>query len=93
MYRVSGFTSFKKRKDKIMATVITGKENIQAYRLMVLRTGLKAEINGMRLTRGRTCYAVIKEEFGLRGNKQNVLNQYEDLLRDLGVLIDEEKKG
>lgn len=75
-----------------MSTVITGKEDIQAYRLLVLKQGLKAELRGMRLTRGRTCYSIIKEEFNLKGNKEKVLKQYEEILREMGVLVEEKKE-
>ena len=51
-------------------------EAINAYRNQVLLRGLQAEVRGMKLTRGRSCYAVIKEQFGLKGNKQKVLDQY-----------------
>ncbi len=56
---------------------ITG-EHIGLYRLMTMRQGLKLEIQGMRLVRGRTCYAIVKEEFGFKGNKGKVLAQLED---------------
>ena len=64
------------------ATVITG-EHINTYRLLTLRMGLKAEMRGMRLTRGRSCFAIVKEEFGLKGNKQKVFEQFEALLEKL----------
>lgn len=65
-------------------------EQIEAYRLLVLKNALKLEIKGMRMTRGRTAYAVIKSEFGLKGNKVKVLAQFEQLLREKGVLVDKE---
>ena len=51
-------------------------EAINAYRNQVLLRGLQAEVRGMKLTRGRSCYAVIKEQFGLKGNKKKVLDQF-----------------
>ena len=48
-----------------MSTVITGKENINLARLLTLKAGLKIEIAGMKVTRGRTCYSIIKDEFNL----------------------------
>ena len=57
--------------------LITGKENIERYRLLVLKTKLQLEINtGMKVTRGQTAYARIKNEFSLKGNKQKVLDQF-----------------
>ena len=61
-------------------TMITG-ESIMHYRLLTLIQGLKAEIRGMRLTsKGRTCYAIIKSEYGFKGNKEKVLTQVEQLM-------------
>lgn len=58
-------------------------EAINAYRNQVLLRGLQAEVRGMKLTRGRSCYAVIKEEFGLKGNKKKVLDQFTKLLQNI----------
>lgn len=58
-------------------------EAINAYRNKVLLRGLQAEVRGMKLTRGRSCYSVIKEEFGLKGNKQKVLDQFTKLLQNI----------
>jgi hypothetical protein len=66
---------------------ITG-DDIGRYRRLVLRSALKLEINGLRMTRGRTVYSIIKKEFGLKGNKQLVLEQFEDLLRTRQELDD-----
>ena len=56
---------------------ITG-EHIPLYRLMVMASGLKLEIKGLRFSRGRTCYALAKSEFGFKGNKAKVLAQLEE---------------
>jgi len=60
-------------------------EGIQAYRMLTLHQGLRLECKGMRLTRGRTCYAIIKDEFGLKGSKENVLRQFEEILQERGM--------
>ena len=62
-----------------MATIITGEENIQAYRMKVLKGALKLELLGMK-GRGRSAYSIIKSEFGLKGNKQKVFDQFEQML-------------
>ena len=57
--------------------------NPQEYRKMVLLRGLRLEhkTNGkMRLTRGPTCLSIVKRENGFKGNRKNVLNQFERLL-------------
>ena len=62
--------------------MITGEENISLFRLLTLKAGLKIEIKGMKVTRGRTCYSIIKDEFNLKGNKQKVLAQFEDIIKE-----------
>ena len=57
-------------------------EKIQLFRLLALKASLRLEIKtGMR-RRGRSSYAIIKEEFGFKGNKKRVLQQFEDLLNE-----------
>jgi hypothetical protein len=59
---------------------ITG-DSIQHYRLLTMIQGLKAEIKGMRLTsKGSTCYAMLKKQFDLKGNKVKVLAQAEEIM-------------
>ena len=48
--------------------------NVNFFRLLTLRSALKLEILGMKNSR-RSVYAIIKEEFGFRGNKQKVYDQ------------------
>jgi hypothetical protein len=55
--------------------MITG-AGINMFRFRMLIGGLKLEMTtGMKLTRGRSAYAVLKEELGLKGNKQKVYDQ------------------
>jgi len=54
-----------------------GPTAVNVYRMQTLARGLKMEIMGMRMTRKtRTCYAIIKSEYGLKGNKKKVLAQF-----------------
>ena len=55
-------------------TVITG-EAINVYRLITLKHALSLECKGMH-RHGRSAYSLVKEEFGLKGNKQSVLDQF-----------------
>lgn len=57
-----------------MATLNTP-EQIAAYRVLTLRSALRLECKGLKMSRGRTVYSIVKSEFGFKGNKQNVLNQ------------------
>lgn len=56
------------------AIVITG-PNIHRARFITMVKGLELELQGMRLARGRTCYAMLKEELGLKGSRIKVLEQ------------------
>lgn len=70
------------------ALAFVGPKAVNIYRMMTLAHGLRGEIQGMRLTRGRTCYSIIKEEFGLRGRKQRVLDQFLPLLAEAKAAIE-----
>ena len=64
-------------------TMITG-DSIMDYRYMMLITGLRSEIRGFRLTsKGSTCYAILKREFGFKGSKAKVLAQAEQRLEKI----------
>ena len=53
------------------------------FRMKTLLAGLRIEIKFPELKRrGSSAYAIIKKDFGLRGNKENVYNQ-------LDIIIDE----
>ena len=60
-------------------TMITGSQ-IPEFRKKVLYRGLKAELKGMRVSRGRSCYSIIKDEFNLKGSRQSVLDQFAKLI-------------
>jgi len=60
---------------------IDGPDDMKLFRVLVLRTGLALEVKGIRLSRrARSCYATVKEEFGIKGNKKRVLEQLDDLI-------------
>jgi hypothetical protein len=50
--------------------------------MKVLKGALKLELLGMKAHRGRSAYSIIKSEFGLKGNKQKVFNQFEQLCNE-----------
>ena len=52
---------------------------INHFRYVVLRAALKLEIAGMKRSRSPSAYSIIKREFGLRGNRQSVLDQFSTL--------------
>ena len=60
-------------------------EQIEMAKYLTMRSGLKLEIQGLRLSRGISCYKMVKNTFGLKGSKQKVLEQFEQLLTEAGV--------
>jgi hypothetical protein len=65
-------------------TAITDPEHIQQFRMLTLLAGLRLEVRGLRM-KGRSCYQIVKSEFGLTGNRRQVLEQYETILNDRGI--------
>ena len=60
-----------------------GKDQTNLFRMKMLLVGLRTEATtGMKLTRGRSCYAIIKSQYGLKGNKANVYNQFIQIYND-----------
>ena len=59
---------------------------IEAFRLRTLLRGLKLETLGMKMSRGRSCYSIIKEDFNLKGSKQKVYEQFKQLLNKEGLV-------
>ena len=52
-------------------------EQIEVFRLICLRTGLESEAKfGVKLAKGASAYSIIKREFGLKGNKHKVLEEF-----------------
>jgi len=59
-------------------SVITG-DNIDLFRMSILEKALKLELLGMK-GRGRSAYSVIKSEYGLKGNRQSVYDQFREIV-------------
>jgi len=55
--------------------VLDTPEDINMFRMLSLKGALSLEVKGMK-RRGRSVYSIVKEEFGLKGNKQRVLEQF-----------------
>lgn len=56
---------------------ITDPAYIAAFRKRTLLAALKMEIAGLKRG-GPSAYSIIKQEFGLRGNKQRVYDQLKE---------------
>jgi hypothetical protein len=58
--------------------MITGKENIELFRLMTLRQGLKLELMGMKVSRGVSILKILKG-MGYKGTRQQILTQLDEV--------------
>lgn len=63
--------------------VVTG-NSISLFRMLSLRGSLRLEVRGMKRSRGPSAYSIIKDEFGLKGTKEKVLEQFNKLVEEAG---------
>lgn len=70
------------------AIVLNTPAQIDAYRMLTIRMGLKAESRGFRLTRkAPSCLSIVKKEFGIKARTAaDALPLFEALLRERGLL-------
>ena len=66
--------------------VIDKPKQIELYQMLVLRSALKLEMLGLKMSRGRTAYSAIKQMFNLKGNRQKVLDTFNEI-------IEQQQKG
>ena len=55
---------------------------IDLLKLLHLRRGLRLELVGLK-GRGRTSYSVLKQELGIKGDKQKVLDQVNQMIQSM----------
>ena len=64
-------------------TLFDGPKAVNFFRMNVLLQGMKTELKtGMRLTRGLSCFTRVRQEYGLKGNKQKLIEQFEKLVAE-----------
>ena len=68
--------------------MITGKENIELFRLMTLRQGLKLELLGMKMSRGVSILKILKG-MGYKGTRQQILTQLDEVHAQIHRTTDE----
>ena len=66
--------------------ILNTPSQIEAFRLRTLLRGLKLETLGMKMSKGASCYSIIKQDFGLTGSKQKVYDQFKQLLQEGGIV-------
>jgi hypothetical protein len=69
------YEPFRPEKDE-GGTTITGPKQTRMFRILQIKHGLKLEMLGMRVSRHGSLFAMVKREFGLRGSKQKVYDQF-----------------
>ena len=57
-------------------------QKIELLTLLYLRRNLRLEVVGLK-GRGRSAYSVLKEELGIKGNKQKVLDQVNQMIQSM----------
>jgi hypothetical protein len=62
------------------AVVLDNPNQIAHFRLLTLRQMLKLEMLGMKHSSGKSAYAMIKRELGLKGSRQSVFEQLSKML-------------
>ena len=66
-----------------MATVLDTPEQIEMFRYKTLLRGLRLETQGLQMSTGRSSDSIIKQEFGLKGSKQKVFDQFKLMLEQV----------
>jgi hypothetical protein len=67
-----------------MSTVITGDDWI-LFSFIALESALRLEVKGMKMSMGRSAYSIVKDRYGLKGSKQRVLEQFNQIVNELRV--------
>ena len=60
--------------------IIDKPEQIELWEMLVLRSALKLEMLGLKISRGKTAYSSIKQMFNIKGNRQKVLNIFNEII-------------
>ena len=55
---------------------------IELYALLSLRAALRLEVVGLK-GRGKSAYSIAKQELGIKGNKQKVLDQVNQMIQSM----------
>jgi hypothetical protein len=57
------------------ASALTTPEQIALYRLATLRSALKLESKGLRISKGPTALSILRSEYGYKGKREAILAQ------------------
>lgn len=65
-----------------MSQVIEG-DDVILFAIIALESALRLEVKGMKVSSGRSAYAIVKDRYGLKGSKQRVLEQFNEIVNAL----------
>lgn len=65
-------------------TMLDTPDQIEAFRLLSIRGRLKLEMRGIRFR--ISTFGYVRREFGFKGTRQSVYNQYEAMLKERGII-------
>lgn len=66
-------------------TLITGREDTELFALLAMRSALKLEIQtGLKMNRGRSISAVLKDRFGFTGTKVQRYEKLDAMIEAIG---------
>ncbi len=70
--------------------VYSGPAAVNFFRMAALLQGMKSELRtGMRMTRrASSCFTIVRREYGLRGNKQKLIEQFAKLVDEENMKMD-----
>lgn len=63
--------------------MITTKPQIDLFHLTVLVSALRLETLGMKHSSGTSAYSVLKNNYGLKGSREFVLKQAQEMLKQI----------
>ena len=70
--------------------ILNTPNQIDAFRLLTLRGALRLEVMGMK-RHGRSAYAIVKDEFDLKGSTQKVFDQFTEILQENDIMKEREE--
>ena len=63
---------------------VTGKDSIELFRLLSLRSALRLEMKGMKMSRGVSASTILKREYGITGQRKTQLPKLDALIEEKG---------
>ncbi|MGW8178137.1 MAG: hypothetical protein ACWGQW_05080 [bacterium] len=62
-------------------TIITG-DDIGKVRLLTLRRALSLELKGLRMSRNRSAFGIVRQEFSLTGTRKEIFKKFNALVTE-----------